>query len=70
MTYICSTQLLAPLLLIQISSSKQNKKQSENQKGYYQKHNSKGYKAVAKDLEIPVSSVHNVIKKFHSEKTV
>ena len=31
-----------------------------------QKHtNSKGNKAIAKDLEIPVSTVRNVIKKFH-----
>lgn len=32
--------------------------------------NSKCYKAVTKDLEIPVSTVCTIMKKFHSHKTV
>lgn len=31
---------------------------------------SKGYKAISKDLGIPVSTVHNVIKKFGKHGTV
>ena len=31
---------------------------------------SKGYKAISKDLGIPVSTVHNVIKKFSRHGTV
>ena len=32
--------------------------------------NSKGYKAFPKDLDIPLSVIGNVIKKFHGHKTV
>lgn len=35
-----------------------------------EQNNSQGYTAVAKDLQIPASTVHNIMETFHSHKSI
>lgn len=35
-----------------------------------EQNNSQGYTAVAKDLQIPTSTVHNIMETFHSHKSI